>query len=64
MKTKELRQKTSQEIELLLKEHREKLRRLRFDLSEKKLKNVKEISSNKKTIARVLTILEQRHEQK
>ncbi len=64
MKTKELRQKTSQEIELLLKEHREKFRRLRFDLSEKKLKNVKEISSNKKTIARVLTILEQRHEQK
>jgi len=60
MKTKELRQKTEQELELALKEMREKLRKLKFDLAEKKLKNVKEISLVKKTIARIMTILCQR----
>jgi len=63
MKIKELRQKTDQELEMILKELREKLRRFKFDLSEKKLKNVREISITRKTIARILTILKN-HEKK
>jgi large subunit ribosomal protein L29 len=60
MDLKELKAKTDQELDLALKEIREKLRKLSFDLAEKKLKNVGEISSSRKTIARILTILKQR----
>ncbi len=60
MKNKELKVKTDQELELSLKELREKLRKLNFDLAEKKLKNVGEISENRKTIARILTLFRQR----
>ncbi|OGZ34182.1 MAG: 50S ribosomal protein L29 [Candidatus Portnoybacteria bacterium RBG_19FT_COMBO_36_7] len=64
MEIKELKIKSDQELELSLREFREKLRRLRFDLAEKKLKNVGEISESRKTIARILTILKQRHGKK
>jgi len=60
MKNKELKVKTDQELELSLKEFREKLRKLNFDLAEKKLKNVGEISESRKTIARILTLFRQR----
>ena len=62
MKIKELTTKNDQELEIHLKELREKLRKLKFDLAEKKLKNSGEISGSRKTIARILTILQQRHE--
>jgi len=64
MDNKELKEKTEQELNLLLKEAQEKSRRLKFDLSEKKLKNPREIQETKKTIARILTLLKQKHEQK
>ncbi len=57
MSTKELRQKTKKELEILLASDREKLRKLRFDLANKKLKNVHEIKQTKKEIARLLTLL-------
>jgi len=60
MKTKELRQKTDQELVSILREQREKLRRLSFDLAEKKIKNVREVSATKKIIARILTIMGKR----
>ena len=60
MNVKELKTKTDQELELSLKEFREKLRKLGFDLAEKKLKNVGEISESRKTIARILTLLRSR----
>jgi len=53
----ELRQKTISELQRLLAEEREKLRKLRFDLAFKKLKNVSEIKKVKKNIARILTLL-------
>ncbi|MBU1102890.1 50S ribosomal protein L29 [Patescibacteria group bacterium] len=56
MKAKELRQKPRQELEIMLKEGREKLRQLSFDLASKKLKNTNEIGLIKKQIARILTI--------
>jgi ribosomal protein L29 len=64
MNIKELKTKNDRELELSLKELREKLRKLKFDLAEKKLKNYGEISETKKTIARILTFQHQRYEQK
>ena len=57
IKAKELRQKSKQELELMLKESREKVRSLRFDLAAKKLKKVNELSENRKRVAQILTIL-------
>jgi len=57
MKTKELRQKTEKELKDLLIESRQKLGQLKFDLSSKKLKNVREIQGLRREIARILTIL-------
>ncbi|MDD2730690.1 MAG: 50S ribosomal protein L29 [Candidatus Portnoybacteria bacterium] len=56
IKTQELRQKTTDELSLLLKENQAKLQRLRFDLASKKLKNTGELSQVKKMIAKILTI--------
>jgi large subunit ribosomal protein L29 len=56
MKIQDLRQKTKPELETLLKELREKLRQMRFDLSAGKVKNVREIRMLRKDIARILTI--------
>lgn len=57
MKITELRQKTKDELELMLNDDREKLRQLYFDLSAGKVKNVSEVKKTKKEIARILTIL-------
>lgn len=57
MKAKELRQKTKEELAMMLKEDREKLRSLRFDLVAKKLKKTDEIGKAKREIAQILTIL-------
>lgn len=57
IKAKELRQRTKQELEMTLKQNREKLRELKFDLASKKLKNTNEIKAVKNQIAQILTIL-------
>ncbi len=57
MKIKELKEKTDKELHEFLMENRQKLGQLKFDLSFKKLKNVKQIGELRKNIARVLTIL-------
>lgn len=44
-------------MEKILKEEREKLRGLIFDLRASKAKNVSDIWKSKKTIARVMTFL-------
>jgi len=60
MKITELRQKSKMELEKTLRENRERLRQLRFDLSSGKVKNVREIRNLKKEIARILTLLKQK----
>ena len=60
MKAKESRQKTDNELQMMLKESREKLRALYFDLPSKKLKNVRQVPTLKKQIAQILTILKER----
>lgn len=57
MKISELRQKTKNELRRLLRENRERLRSLRFDLASGKIKNVREIRKIKKDNARILTLL-------
>lgn len=57
IKAKELKQKPAAELKMMLRESREKLRQLKFDLASKKLKNTNELKLIKRQIARILTIL-------
>jgi len=57
MEFKELKAKTEKELKQILNESREKLRDLRFKDANKQLKNVREIRVIKKTIAKVLTLI-------
>ncbi len=54
---KELWQKNLKELHALLASEREKLRQLRFDLVSGKVKNIRSIRDTKKTIARILTVI-------
>ncbi len=56
MKAHELREKSPEELEALLREKRERLDLLGSLVRQKKTKNVKEIAAVKKDIARILTI--------
>ena len=56
MKAHELREKSPEELQALLREKRERLDLLLPLVRQKKTKNVKEISTVKKDIARILTI--------
>jgi ribosomal protein L29 len=60
MKKKEIQQlktKSFPELRKELADYREKLRKLKFDLAQGKVKNIKEIQELKKAIARILTII-------
>lgn len=57
MKAKEFGLKTKKELEELLKEKREVLRRFRFNLVSGKMKNTKEARELRKDIARIFTVL-------
>lgn len=57
MKIKEIQQRSEKDLHKDLIEVREKLRVLKFDLSAGKVKNVREIRSIKKDIAKILTVL-------
>jgi large subunit ribosomal protein L29 len=60
MKAEELRVLSPEELEEKLKEFREELFNLRFQLATGQLKNVKRIKEVKKDIARVYTILNEK----
>ncbi|MFH1657107.1 MAG: 50S ribosomal protein L29 [bacterium] len=57
MKFAELRQKSKTELEKILKEYRDNLCQLYFNLVSGKVKNVKAVRQTKKNIARILTLL-------
>ncbi len=57
IKAKELKQKTAEELAIMLKEDHEKIRVMRFDLASKKLKNTNELVMLRKQVAQILTIL-------
>jgi ribosomal protein L29 len=57
MELKELKNKKISELHKILAEYRDKLRDLRFKDASKQLKNVREIRIVKKTIAKILMLL-------
>jgi large subunit ribosomal protein L29 len=60
MKVKEIREKTEKELNSLIKENKEKLKRLRFSLANRQLKETQEIRIAKLTVARAETILREK----
>jgi len=60
----EIKNKNAAELQELLKENRVVLGKLRFDLADNSLKDVSRISKTKKEIARILTELSQKIENK
>lgn len=56
-KIKEFQRESKKELERSLKEKKDHLRSLRFNLESGKIKNVREIREIKKDIARINTIL-------
>ena len=57
MKIKEIREKSENELKKDLVERRNKLAKMRFDISAKQVKNHRDIRITKKDIARILTVL-------
>lgn len=49
--------KTREELAGMFKEQKAKLLKLKFDLNEKKLKDVSQINKTKKDVARIMTAL-------
>jgi len=60
MQTKEIRQQSDKQLQNLIRENKEKLKKLRFSLSIRQLKNYSEINQTKKIVARAKTILKER----
>lgn len=61
MKANEIRELTSQQLEEKLKELKEELFNLRFQLAINQLDNPHKITAVKKDIARVMTILQEKN---
>ena len=57
MKIKEIREKNKKELEKNLIELRNKLTKIKFDISGKQMKNHREVRKIKKDIAKILTVL-------
>ncbi|MFA5871461.1 MAG: 50S ribosomal protein L29 [Parcubacteria group bacterium] len=57
MKTKELKTKGDNELKKDLLDLRNKLTKMRFDISAKQVKNHRDIRKMKKEVAQILTIL-------
>ena len=57
MKTQELKKLSKEELVKSLDDNRKKAQEMRMDLATSKVKNVKELNEIKKTIAKILTIL-------
>jgi len=60
MKFQELDQKSEAELQKMLVTLREKVRDLRFQVAARQHKDVRDIAETKKTIAQILTLLNQR----
>jgi large subunit ribosomal protein L29 len=57
MKTKELQDKGIEELKKLLMEKRESVRKIRFDIATKQVKNNRQLRNDKKDIAKILTLI-------
>ena len=61
MKATELRNKTSEELEVMLKDLKTELFNLRFQHAINQLENPHKISETKKEIARVMTVITEKN---
>lgn len=61
---KELRGKSKEELEKMLKAQREVVRDLRFKDSNRQLKNVRDLRKAKKEVARIFTVLNEQKDGK
>ncbi|HHE45863.1 MAG TPA: 50S ribosomal protein L29 [Candidatus Moranbacteria bacterium] len=61
MKVKELKDKNINELKNMLLEKQKKLRKLRFDISLKQVKNNREIRNEKRNVARLLTLINKKN---
>lgn len=60
MKAKELRENSEKQLQVLVKDGKEKLKDLRFSLANRQLKDYSEIKKIRKTIARVKSVLKEK----
>ncbi|MBW6440568.1 50S ribosomal protein L29 [Patescibacteria group bacterium] len=60
MDIKELKEQSENQLQLLIKESKEKLNKLRFSLANKQLKDYSDIKKTKVTIARAKSTLKER----
>lgn len=60
MKIKDIRGKSTIELQKDLTEKRKKLQNLRFELTTKNLKNHREVRLTKKEVAQILTVLSEK----
>lgn len=60
MKALELRTRSRQELEDMVRELKEKSEALRYDIQRKKLKNVKELGRVRRDIARIMTVMSEK----
>ena len=59
MKAKELREQSEKQLQILVKDSKEKLKSFRFSLANRQLKDYSEIKKTKKIIARIKTVLKE-----
>ena len=57
MKAKELREQSENQLQVLVKDSKEKLKSLRFSLANKQLKDYSEIKKTKKIVAMAKSVL-------
>ncbi|MCK5490401.1 MAG: 50S ribosomal protein L29 [Candidatus Pacebacteria bacterium] len=60
MKANEIREKSDNQLQVLIKESKEQLKNLRFSLANRQLKNYSEIKKTRKNIARAKSILKEK----
>ncbi|MFA6047949.1 MAG: 50S ribosomal protein L29 [Parcubacteria group bacterium] len=60
MKVKELREKGIEELKKLLAEKREIVRKARFDMATKQVKNNRQKRNEKRDIARIITLIKEK----
>ena len=61
MKSNELQNKTREELSTMLKDLKAKLLQFNFELGEKRLKDFSQVGKTKREIARILTVVNQKH---
>lgn len=60
MKVQEIKDKSDRELLNLIREGKEKMKKMRFALANRQLENVKDVAETRKTIARAKTFLRER----